>query len=69
VNTESFRRARNLLAHREIVFFEVWVQDDEDPVEIAAGLAKLHCATHIDHARGVIRTFAPNRKPADLVLG
>jgi hypothetical protein len=59
----SLERAKLLLAHREIIFFEVWLEGDEDAGEIASHLRGLDCYTSIDDHRRIIRTFAPHRKP------
>ena len=63
---DSIERAKGLIAFRDVIFFEVWVDPDEEIHHVADGLAKLKCATSVDAHRRVIRTFAPNRLPQKL---
>jgi hypothetical protein len=59
----SIEYAREMMAIDAIVFFEVWIEDDEDPVEIAKEISECGCSTVIDHTRRVVKVFTANPMP------
>jgi hypothetical protein len=59
----SLEYAKEMLAADSIVFFEVWVDDGEDPMEIAQEISKLGCSTVVDQNRRVVKVFTANPMP------
>ncbi len=61
--SHSIEYAKQMLAVDAIIFFEVWVEEGEDPIEVAEEITKLGCSAVIDHTRRVIKVFAANPMP------
>lgn len=59
----SVEYAKELLSLEAIVFFEVWLQEGEDPLEVAQAIATLGCSTVVDRSRRVIKVFSANPMP------
>ncbi len=59
----SLEQAKALLSIRAIVFFEVRVEDGDDPVEVAREIARLGCSAVVDPIRRVVKVFAANPMP------
>lgn len=59
----SITYAKEMLAIEAIVFFEVWVDDQEDLMEIAHEISKLGCSTVVDQTRRVVKVFTANPMP------
>jgi hypothetical protein len=55
--------AKEMLAHDAVVFFEVWVDDDEDIFAAAREISDLGCSTVIDNTRHVIKVFSTHEMP------
>jgi hypothetical protein len=59
----SLDYAKQMLDIESIVFFEVWVYDDEDPVEVATEISRLGCSAVVDQTRRVVKVFTANPMP------
>ena len=55
--------AKQMLAIEAIVFFEVWVEDEEDPMEVAKEISQLGCSAVVDQHRRVVKVFTANPMP------
>lgn len=49
-----------------VVFFEVWIDEDEDPRDVARGICALGGWAIVDPDRPVVRVFAPRSAPKGL---
>jgi hypothetical protein len=59
----SMEYTKQMLALEAIVFFEVWVEDDEDPLEVAREISQLGCSAVVDQTRRVVKVFTANPMP------
>jgi hypothetical protein len=59
----SMEYAKQMLAIDAIVFFEVWVEDEEDPMEVAREISLLGCSAVVDQTRRVVKVFTANPMP------
>jgi hypothetical protein len=59
----SMEYAKQMLAIDAIVFFEVWVEDEEDPMEVAREISSLGCSAVVDQSRRVVKVFTANPMP------
>jgi hypothetical protein len=59
----SMEYAKEMLEIQAIVFFEVWVEDEDDPMEVAHAISKLGCSTVVDQTRRVVKVFTANPMP------
>ena len=59
----SVEYAKEMLAIDAIVFFEVWVEPDEDVMQIAHEISALGCSTVVDQTRRVVKVFTANPMP------
>ena len=62
-NSHSLEYAKQMLAIDAIVFFEVWVDDEDDPMEIAQAISEMGCSTVIDSSRRVVKVFTADTMP------
>jgi hypothetical protein len=65
-NRHSVEYAQEMLAIEAIVFFEVWVDDDEDPMGVAQEISKFGCSAVVDQTRRVVKVFTANPMPKGL---
>lgn len=49
-----------------VVFFEVWIDEDENPLDVARGISELGGSAIVDPNRRVVRVFAPRSIPKGL---
>ena len=61
--SKSLRYAKEMLDSKSVVFFEVWVDEDEDLFETAAYISELGCSTVIEPCRRVIKVMANTTMP------
>lgn len=55
--------AKQMIAIEAIVFFEVWVDDEEDLVDVAHQISDLGASEVIDNSRRVVKVFTANPMP------
>ena len=55
--------AKEMLELDSIVYFEVWVEDGEDLMDVAHEIAKLGCSAVVDASRRVVKVFAAHPMP------
>lgn len=59
----SLRYAKQMIDLEAIVFFEVWVDDTEDPIEVAQEISQMGASTVIDNGRRVVKVFSADPMP------
>ena len=62
-NKHSLKYAKEMLKIRGLVFFEVWVDETEDPIEVAEEIAKLGCSVVVEQERRVVKVFTASPMP------
>lgn len=62
-DSPSIRYAKQMIALEAIVFFEVWVDDSEDPLEVAQEISAMGASTVVDSNRRIIKVFSADPMP------
>ena len=57
IRLRTIDRALPMLAHRSVLFFDVWPEDGESLDEVFEGFLDIRCHPVIDKVNGVVTVF------------